>query len=181
MEEASKIFQVFRASGHSLHISTLEAALRFSDYREAIRTRTIRGGATVEMTKMIVMRWNRMMTRLNSRCKGLLETVGNDYEGGGEMDFPSGSAPPVESQTEPLFHGKISIDEQTILISDTQDTSNLEPKNTDGLHSLTSRAPESDPDPQTSLGKGRNLSRQLLSVILHLARMIPRLQLHPQR
>lgn len=35
-EEGSKIFQIFRASGHDLNMFELERALRFSDYREVI-------------------------------------------------------------------------------------------------------------------------------------------------
>jgi hypothetical protein len=36
LEEASKMFQIFRASGHNLTVADLERSLRFTDYRKAI-------------------------------------------------------------------------------------------------------------------------------------------------
>lgn len=70
-EEASQIFQLFRASGHKLDFPTLDRALCFSDHRQvidlAIVSPQIVENASESMDLEIVA------MKLNSRCKGLLE------------------------------------------------------------------------------------------------------------
>jgi hypothetical protein len=72
-EEALKRFLLFRASQHNLDIPTLERALRFSDYRQAIEMTALRGGMSYQERRNLRRRCQRLAVRLNSRCKGLLE------------------------------------------------------------------------------------------------------------
>jgi hypothetical protein len=73
LEEASQIFQIFRASGHDMNIATLERAFRFSTYREALDLEVNRNLQTVEEMERMNKLCRTMAVRLNSRCMGLLE------------------------------------------------------------------------------------------------------------
>ena len=72
-EEASQMFQIFRATGHELDIPTLDRALWFSDYRQAIDLKTFE--TQVDSSEIDRIKLERMVMKLNSRCKGLLEAV----------------------------------------------------------------------------------------------------------
>ncbi|KAH9213046.1 hypothetical protein DL95DRAFT_238642, partial [Leptodontidium sp. 2 PMI_412] len=77
-EEASQIFQLFRASGHSLDVQTLERALFFSEYRWAIFMRTRVGEISGTEEEYAHMQLERAVIRLNSRSKGILEVQKNE-------------------------------------------------------------------------------------------------------
>lgn len=78
LEEASQIFQVFRASGHDLDIPTLERALRNSNHRIVLEMRITPAHATSSEPANNEASLRRMALRLNSRCKGLLEALKDD-------------------------------------------------------------------------------------------------------
>ena len=72
-EEASQIFQIFRATGHELDVPTLTRALWFSDYRQAIDLKAF--ATQLDSREVDRIKLERMVMKLNSRCKGLLEAV----------------------------------------------------------------------------------------------------------
>jgi hypothetical protein len=75
IEESAQIIQIFRASGNSLDIVTLERALRFSDYRQAVEMQIEKVNEKKENGESKDVGFKRMELRLNSRCKGLLEVL----------------------------------------------------------------------------------------------------------
>jgi hypothetical protein len=93
-EDAAQIIQIFRASGNYLDVVTLERALRFPHYQQAIDMQTgnlcetEREGNTLGIGTNI----ERMVVRLNSRCKGLLEVKHMDESNFGIDD---NAVPPV--------------------------------------------------------------------------------------
>jgi hypothetical protein len=72
-EEASQIFQIFRTSGQSLDVPTLERALRYPTHHDVVDLPTKTTNLTNEETERIDIEIKRMILRLNSRTKGLLE------------------------------------------------------------------------------------------------------------
>ncbi|KAL1597954.1 hypothetical protein SLS60_008442 [Paraconiothyrium brasiliense] len=78
-QESSKIFQIFRASDYSLDIDTLYRALMFSDAQQVVDmafTPKAQGNmaSAIKDENYLDAQKRRMMARLNSRTKGLLET-----------------------------------------------------------------------------------------------------------
>ncbi|PMD58213.1 uncharacterized protein K444DRAFT_440073 [Hyaloscypha bicolor E] len=73
-EEASKMFQIFRQSGHCLDVPTLERTLRPDGYRQSLEL-PIKTTYSEEEGKKTKMGIERMTVRLNSRSKGLLEIL----------------------------------------------------------------------------------------------------------
>jgi hypothetical protein len=88
MEEAAQIFQIFRASRHTLDLATLERALRFPDYRQAIKLQTFCAKLTDEDTARLEVFLERVAMRVNSRCKGLLELSDNQNLPASDAKFP---------------------------------------------------------------------------------------------
>ncbi|MEJ7658326.1 MAG: hypothetical protein WKG07_01200 [Hymenobacter sp.] len=76
-EEASQIFQIFRASGHKLNFLTLDRALRFSDHRQVIDLAVSNPQSVENASQSIDLEIVAM--KLNSRCKGLLEASDRDW------------------------------------------------------------------------------------------------------
>lgn len=81
LEEASQIFQIFRKSGNDLGLATLQRALhalQHFDYQTVISMEfeTVQTSDS-DFTKGVA-NLKRMNARLNSRCKGLLETFTDD-------------------------------------------------------------------------------------------------------
>ena len=72
-EDASQLFQVFRATGHKLDIPTLNRARRSSDYRQATDLKAFE--THVDPREVDRIKLERMVMKLNSRCKGSLEAV----------------------------------------------------------------------------------------------------------
>lgn len=72
-QESSKMFQIFRESGHSLGLLTLERALRHDGHRQALELPV--GPRTISEAekRKIDLRIRLMKLRLNSRSMGLLE------------------------------------------------------------------------------------------------------------
>jgi hypothetical protein len=75
IEESAQIIQIFRASGNFLDIVTLERALRFSDYRQAVEMQIEKVNEIKENRESEDVGFKRIELRLNSRCKGLLEVL----------------------------------------------------------------------------------------------------------
>lgn len=74
-EEASKIFQIFHTSGHSLDVPTLERALRYPKLCDTVDLPTKTTKLTDDEIERINIETKRMILRLNSRTKGLLEVL----------------------------------------------------------------------------------------------------------
>lgn len=67
------MFQIFRASGHDLTIASLERSVRFSDYRKVVEMDILTRGLSMWETERLGNICERLLFRLNSRTKGLLE------------------------------------------------------------------------------------------------------------
>jgi hypothetical protein len=93
-EDAAQIIQIFRASGNYLDVVTLERALRFPHYQQAIDMQTEKLCETEREGNTLGIGTNieRMVVRLNSRCKGLLEVKHMDESNFGIDD---NAVPPV--------------------------------------------------------------------------------------
>lgn len=77
-QESSKMFQIFRANGYRLGIPTLYRALLYSDAQQVMELEMGSMGSTagenaVASEQVMDEKLTRMVTRLNSRTKGLLE------------------------------------------------------------------------------------------------------------
>jgi hypothetical protein len=124
--EIFQIFQVFQASGHVLDITALERCLRFKDYHLVIDMETMVRQPTDDELKRPDILLERMIKRLNSRCKGLLEALGSEKASETSLkyfmedsrlpndkpdDYSSSSAPPHSKATgiRNLFGSNISI------------------------------------------------------------------------
>lgn len=81
LEEASKMFQIFRASGHDLTVADLERSLRFTDFRKVIGMEMRNGVLSVWEMEKLGNICERLLFRLNSRTKGLLEVPGVHHRG----------------------------------------------------------------------------------------------------
>ena len=95
--EASKIFQIFGMSGHSLDIPMLEKALRYDDYRKVIEMPTRTTPLSEEEEEEEEEERNSMVIEsavawLNSRSKGLLGVLYTDRPAG-HKQVPSGGVP----------------------------------------------------------------------------------------
>jgi hypothetical protein len=75
LQESSKIFQIFRASGHELNMFELERAVRFSDYREVISMQVLDRSTRKLNSMHSDSNIERILMMINSRCKGLLEVT----------------------------------------------------------------------------------------------------------
>jgi hypothetical protein len=107
-EEASQIFQIFRASGHSLDIPTLERSIRFSDYRQAIELEVMEPNMLRAETEKIIIGLEMIIRRLESRCKGLLEALEDDSTPKGELALYSLSNQSRSSRYERFQNAKRS-------------------------------------------------------------------------
>ncbi|KAF7894661.1 uncharacterized protein EAF01_010111 [Botrytis porri] len=77
-QDASKIFQIFRASGNNLDSITLHNALKFTSHHPII---AMEAATESESTEERLVKINKTRLRLASRCRGLIEIVDeNDGE-----------------------------------------------------------------------------------------------------
>ena len=86
-EKASQIFQIFRSTDYELDLPTLDRARRFPDYRHAIDLKTL--PSPILSKEIDCINLERMLMKLKSRCKGLLEVTSHGAPEHGEASATS--------------------------------------------------------------------------------------------